>query len=250
VTARPEGQTAEAFMTLGGVYRSFKPPRVAEAVAAYERALKLDPKNGQAALGVARSYRAGRQWSRAISAYERVSTAFPRLDREGLLGTAWCYYLSGDDTRARFYIGLAARAGADVGSIRQALSRPPGGAVDPGDRAELAEDLRSKNARVQARAVRGLLELGRPAVPSLAAALAREGTSLAARELIVEGLGQLGPAAREALPQLDRLAGTAPPEPGPQDSSEAKTPGEREVRLVASARTASERIRGRPVDQR
>jgi Tfp pilus assembly protein PilF len=234
VAARPEGQTAETFMALGGIYRALKPPRVAAAVAAYEKALKLDPKKGEAALGAARSYRAGRQWARAIAAYERVSGAFPRLDREALLGTAWCYCLSGDLTRARFYTGLAARAGADVGLLRQALSRPPGGAIDEGERAELVEGLRSKNAGVQARSAKRLVEVGRPGVPALAAALTREGTSLAAREIIVEGLGRLGPAAREALPQLDRLAASAP------------AGGEREARLAASARTAGERIRARP----
>ena len=243
VSAKPEGQTPEVFLALGGIYRAFEPPRVAEAVAAYEKALKLDPKNSQAALGVARSYRAGRQWARAIAAYERVSTAFPRLDREGLLGTAWCYQLSGDDTRARFYTGLAARAGADVEPLRRALSREEATA-DNFERAELAEGLRSKSAGEQSRAVKGLLELGRPAVPTLAAALARAGTSLAARELIVDGLSRLGPAAREALPQLDRLA-AAVPTPGPQESDEEKALREREARLADSARAASERIRGR-----
>jgi tetratricopeptide (TPR) repeat protein len=217
---------------------------VAEAVEAYEQALKLDPKNGQAAMGVARSYRAGRQWARAITAYERVTDRFPRLEREALLGSAWCYYFSGDDTRARFYTGLAARAGADVGAIRQAFSRPPAGAVDDAERAELAEGLRSKNAGAQARAVKSLLELGRPGVPSLAAALAREGTSLAAREMIVDGLGSLGPAARDALPQLDRLAAAAPPAPGAGESDEAKALREREARLPASARAAADKIRG------
>jgi tetratricopeptide (TPR) repeat protein len=248
VTVKPEGQTTEAFMALGGIYRSFKPPRVTEAVAAYEQALKLDPKNGQAAMGVARTYRASRQWTRAITAYGRVSDRFPRLDREALLGTAWCYYLSGDDTRARFYTGLAARAGADVGAIRQAFSRPPAGAIDDVDRAELVEELRSKNAGAQARAAKGLLQLGRPAVPALAAALQREGTSLPARELIVDGLGNLGPAAREALPQLDRLTAAAPPPPGPQESEGEKALREREARLSASARAAAEKIRGRPVE--
>jgi hypothetical protein len=85
-------------------------------------------------------------------------------------------------------------------------------------------------------------------VPALAAALTRAGTSLAARELIVDGLARLGPAAREALPQLDRLAGAEPPGPGPQASSEEKALREREVRLAASARAAGERIRGRPVE--
>ena len=47
-TAREEAQTADAFLQLGGIYRSFKPVRVADAVAAYEKALKLDPKSGRA----------------------------------------------------------------------------------------------------------------------------------------------------------------------------------------------------------
>jgi tetratricopeptide (TPR) repeat protein len=238
VTSRPEGQTAEAFLALGGIHASEKPPRVAEAVAAYEKALKLDPRSSPAALGIARVYRAGRQWARAVTAYERVQSSFPRREREALLGIAWCYYLSGDDTRARFYTGLAVRAGADVEAIRQALGRPPSGSVDEGERAELLEGLRSKSAGDQARSARRLLDLGRPAVPALAAALARPGTSLPVRELIVEGLGEMGAAAREALTQLDRLASSAP--------AGAAADSSREARLSASARAASEKIRSKP----
>jgi tetratricopeptide (TPR) repeat protein len=243
VAARPEGQTPSTFLRLGGLYRGFRPPRVAEAVAAYEKAQKLDPKSGEAALGVARSYRAGRQWARAITAYERVSQSFRRLDGEALVGTAWCYLRSGDDVRARFYTGLAARAGADVADLRQALSGG-GGTAGGEEVADLADALRSKSAGAQARAVKGLLEIGRPAVPVLAAALARKGTSLAARELIVDGLGGLGPAAREALPQLNRLATSAPPASAPTGSREEKALREREARLVASAQEAAEKVRG------
>ena len=131
--------------------------------------------------------------------------------------------------------------------LRRALSRE-GATVDDFERAELAEGLRSKSAGEQARAVKGLLELGRPAVPTLAAALGRAGTSLAARELIVDGLSRLGPAAREALPQLDRLAGAAPAGPGPQESDEEKALRAREARLADSARAAGEKIRGRRPD--
>jgi tetratricopeptide (TPR) repeat protein len=122
VTARPEGQQPASFVTLGWIYRSFKPPRVADAVAAYERALKLDPRSREAALGVPLSYRAGKQWARAIDAYERLPKLNPRLEGEALLGVAWCHHLSGDDYKARFYTGLAAKAGADVSGIRRALS--------------------------------------------------------------------------------------------------------------------------------
>jgi tetratricopeptide (TPR) repeat protein len=232
--AAPEGQTAEAYMALGAVYRSFRPPRVADAVAAYEKALELDPKNGQAAIGIALSYRAGKQWTRAISAYERVSQSFPRLDAEAALGTAWCYLASGDETRSKFYTQVAVRGGADVDEIRQAFGRPGAGSDELGD---LAARLRSKSAGQQARAAKEMLEIGRPAVPSLAAALGRKTTAIAVRELIVDGLGALGPAAREALPQLERLAKPAP------DGADAGD-REREAKLAQSAQAAAAKIRG------
>ncbi len=236
VTRRAEGRTAEVWMKLGWINRSFEPPRVAQAVAAYQEALKLEPKNGQAALGVAQSYRAGGQWERAVAAYERVSTLDRRLERQALLGAAWCYYRSGDSYKAGFYIGLAARAGADVGVLRAALGTQPW-AVD--ELAELAEQLRSKHSGEQARAVRGLVRLGRPAVPALAAALQRDSSRIAVREQIVLGLGRLGPAAREALPQLDRLIQTGPRRGG--GSRDAA----REEKLVAAMQAAAEKIRGK-----
>jgi tetratricopeptide (TPR) repeat protein len=240
VTRRPEGQSAGSFIDLGWVYRSFKPPRVPEAVAAYERALKLDPRSGEAALGVARTYRAGKQWARAVDAYERIPAVNRRLEGEAMLGAAWCFYRSGDDYRARFYTGLAARVGADVRLLRAALSGSSPSADD--DVAELAEGLDSSHAGVQVRAVRGLLGLGRPAVPSLAGALARRATSIAAREAIVEGLGGMGPAARDALPQLDRLIKAGPPGAGPPGSPAEK---EREAKLIGAMEAAAARIRGK-----
>jgi len=123
VTSRPEGRNPDTLMEVGRVYRSFEPPRVDEAVAAYEEALKLDPGNGDAALGVAESYRAGRQWDRAIGAYERMQDVAPRREGEALLGVAWCYCLSHDLYKARFYAGLAGRSGANLRKLRAALSR-------------------------------------------------------------------------------------------------------------------------------
>jgi tetratricopeptide (TPR) repeat protein len=122
ITGRPEGRDPDTLIDLGRLYGSFEPPRVEEAVAAYEQAMKLDPGNGDAALGVAESYRAGQQWKRAISAYERVEDLAPRRKGEALLGEAWCYCQSHDLYKARFYAGLAAQAGADISKLRTALS--------------------------------------------------------------------------------------------------------------------------------
>jgi len=51
-TARGRG----TFINLGWLYRNLRPPKVAESVAAYEKARKLDPKSAQAALGVPLAY--------------------------------------------------------------------------------------------------------------------------------------------------------------------------------------------------
>ena len=243
VTRRPEGQTAGSFVDLGWLYRTFKPPRVAESVAAYERALKLDPRSAEAAIGVALAYRAGKQWTRAADAYERLPTVNRRLEGEAMLGAAWCFYRGGDDYRARFYTGLAARAGADVRRLRAALSGTSPGAAD--EVAELAEGLDSKSAGDQVRAVRGLLGLGRPAVPSLAGALSRQATSLAAREAIVEGLGGMGPSARDALPQLERVMKAGPPGPRSAESPAEKERQQREAKLIGAMELAAAKIRGR-----
>jgi tetratricopeptide (TPR) repeat protein len=255
LTGRPDGQEPGSFINLGWVYRHFKPPRVAEAVAAYEKALKKDPKSGQAALGVALSYRAGRQWPRAITAYERVSVVDPKLDGEALLGTAWCHYRSGDLYKAGFFTGLAAKRGADVRGIRNALTKSakskdapkatPARQQTEDDLLELVDRLGSKNAGLQARAVKALLDLGRPAVPYLAFALRQPGNSIAVRELIVDGLGRLGPAAREALPHLDHLIKEGPPAPTLDDSPAEIARQTREASLISAMQVATVKIRGK-----
>jgi len=243
---RPEGPDAGAFINLGWIYRHFRPPRVAEAVAAYEKALKLDPKNAKAALGVALSYRAGGQWARAVTAYERVSQVYPKLYGEAMLGSAWCYFRSGDDYRARFFAGLAAKAGVSVGPLRDALLGPPkAGAATlktADELNELALQLDEKSAGEQALAVQRFLGLGRPAVPYLAGALREPGTAIAVREAIVAGLARMGPAAREALPQLDRSI-----KAGPRVSATQASPAEgaREAKLIGAMQEAAAKIRGK-----
>jgi len=253
VTQRADVQDPGPFVNLGWIYRHFEPARVAEAVAAYEKALKLDPKSGQAALGVALSYRAGRQWSRAVDAYVRVAKLDPRLDAEATIGTAWCYYRAGDLERARFYTGIAARQGADVRGLRNALkaqaaAKPAATAPrqkTEDDLAELVDRLGSKNAGLQARAVKGLLQIGKPAVPYLGSALRDRSNGIAVREAIVEGLTRLGPAASDALPYLDHLIQAGPPEPGIKDSAEEMERKAREAQLVSAMQVARTKIRGK-----
>jgi hypothetical protein len=76
-------------------------------------------------------------------------------------------------------------------------------------------------------------------VPALASALRDKDTALAVREQIVDGLARMGPAAGEALAELDRQAKAGPRAPA--------APGleEREAKLVASMQVAASKIRGK-----
>ena len=60
------------------------------------------------------------------------------------------------------------------------------------------------------------------------------------RETIVAGLGEMGPAARDALPKLDRSIKAGPRPSGPEASPRAKA---REVELIAAMQAAAAGIR-------
>ena len=244
VVARPDGQgDAGALINLGWLYRNLRAPKVADSVAAYEKARKLDPKNAKAALGVPLAYRAAGQWARAITAYEHVSEAYPKLDGPALVGTAWCYLRSGEDYKARFYTSEAVKAGADVRRLREALLAPakPASVVSKSadELSELAQQLEESSAGEQAFAAQRLLARGRAGVPALASALREKDTALAVREQIVDGLARMGPAAGEALTELDRQVKAGP------RATAAPGLGEREAKLVASMRAAASKIRGK-----
>jgi hypothetical protein len=76
-------------------------------------------------------------------------------------------------------------------------------------------------------------------VPALASGLRDKDTALAVREQIVDGLARMGPAAAEALAELDRQVKAGPRAP--------TAPGlaEREAKLVDAMRAAASKIRGK-----
>jgi hypothetical protein len=138
------------------------------------------------------------------------------------------------------------KAGVDVGPLRSALLGPPkAGAATlktADELNELALQLDEKNAGEQALAAQRLLGLGRPAVPYLASALRDKGTAIAVRETIVAGLSRMGPAARDALPELDRSIKAGPRVSGPDASPGGKA---REANLIGAMQAAAEKIRGK-----
>ena len=172
-----------------------------------------------------------------------MSQAYPKLDGPALVGTAWCYLRSGEDYKARFYASEAVKAGADIRSLREALlapAKPASAASKSADEiSELAQQLAENSAGEQAFAAQRLLARGRAGVPTLASALRDKDTALAVREQIVDGLARMGPAAGEALPELDRQVKAGP------RATAAPALKEREAKLVASMQVAASKIRGK-----
>jgi tetratricopeptide (TPR) repeat protein len=72
VTADAAYKDVDAWMNLGWVYRNMDPPRTDESAAAYEMALKIDPKNAGAVLGLGWAHLIATRYDLARKAFTRA----------------------------------------------------------------------------------------------------------------------------------------------------------------------------------
>jgi Tfp pilus assembly protein PilF len=264
LASKPAYKDVGGLINLGWLYRAMKPPKVDKSVAAYKRALQLDPKSGQAALGVALAYYADKRWDEAITAFGAAKDVDKKLAGDALTGIAWSYYFKRDMDQARAYGQQAKAAGVpDVGDIDQAIvkyqealqrgqeaaeraaaeaaRRRDAEAAGGAGLGALVGQLKSGNPAQQRKAAAALCKLGREAVPHLAYALLN--ADLDAREVIAPCLGGMGSAAREALPILDRLVTEGPPPVNPQATRPEVERELREADLIRAMRDAAAKIR-------
>lgn len=264
LTSAPGYADPAGFINLGWQYRSMRPPRVPDAVAAYEKALRLDPKNGQAAYGIALTYYAAKEWDGAIRAFQRAATVDKRLTGDATNAVGWCRYFMRDMAGAQAKAEEAQRAGVpDAADLLKAIERYRE-AVKLGEervratlndvmkqqRAEagagsdlgaLLHQLREGNPAQQKLAVSKLCRVGKEAVPHLAYALMS--VDIGAREDIVRCLPSIVPPACAALPILDRLVAEGPPVPDPNCKPKDCELELREAKLVSEMARAAARIR-------
>jgi superkiller protein 3 len=230
ITSKTDYKDPAGFINLGYMYRAMKSPKVTESVAAYQKALALDPKNGQAALGIALAYYGARQWVEAAAAFGRVAEIDKKLAGDAAKGTAWAYYFKRDMTQAKAWAEKAATAGVpDSKEIMQAITRYEEALKAGREAAEakarkeereresgasigaLADKMHEGNGAQQRQAAEQLCKKGAEAAPYLAHALFS--AELGVRERIVACLRDMGCAAREALPVAQRIVDGGPPIP-------------------------------------
>jgi superkiller protein 3 len=197
VIASPGYKSPDAYINLGWLYRNVEPKRADEAVAAYKKALELDPKNEQAALGVGWSYFYGRKWDEAIAAFNKAVELEPKLAADANNGIAWGYYFKKDLPQAEAFMAKAKAAGRNDTKLATNIENTKKGIAakeegpDPSDEPPAPRVVRVDPAT---------------RVPALIIALRDRGGRVAA----VSALGSIGPAAKQAIPYLQQIVRAEP----------------------------------------
>jgi superkiller protein 3 len=221
VVQSPGYKGAAAHANLGWIYRNMTPKKTAESIAAYKKALELEPKNAQAALGLGWAYSYSRMWEEAIAAFKKAVELDPKVAGEAHDGIGWCYFFKKDMPGAREHLEKAKAAGrndvrlaeqiakvekliAEKASekIAQEMERE----VETGpDIGAVSRDLMySKSPEVRRRAAREMTTFGKEAVPFLEYTAGNDADPEVQAQAC-RSLGALGAAARKAVPTLKNI---------------------------------------------
>lgn len=234
VTATPGYKDAAGWVNLGWIYRNLN--RADESIAAYKKALALDPKQEQAALGLGWAHQYTKNYDLAIAAYNQAIQIDPKeAAADANVGIAWCYFFKRDLPQARAYANKAEAAGRSVTQLKENIdkvekaiaagqayteeqiekARAEQQAYD--ERVKKLESannaIRSRNPATRARAARDLAAIAGPDAVSSLVFLMQSDPNYDVRIAAADQLGALGPSARAALPNIDAMLRQPPYEP-------------------------------------
>jgi tetratricopeptide (TPR) repeat protein len=226
VTGTPGYKDASGWVNLGWVHRNMNKPE--ESIAAYRKALELDPQQEQAALGLGWAYQYTKEYDKAIAAYEQAMKIDPKdASADANLGIAWCYFFKRQVPEARAYAEKAAAAGRSVAQLAENIDKlekaiAAGAALTEEQIAEAQREQqaweernkkieaadnasRSGNPANRARGARDLAALAGPNAVPVLVHLMQTDPNYDVRIAATNALGSLGPAARSALPNIDGM---------------------------------------------
>jgi Tfp pilus assembly protein PilF len=266
VVSTPGYKNTAGFTNLGWIYRNMTPPRIEDSVAAYTKALELDPKNEQAALGLGWAYSYKKSWDESIAAFEHAIKIEPKTAGEAHDGMAWCYLFKKDPAKAKELMEKAksegrpdARLATSIERLQQLIER---GGADTARALEEAEKereeqrklearfeglnrgLQSKDEALRARAMRDIAGLigAEQALPYLLRALSQD-PSYDVRIAAAQALGSLGARAKIAVPYLKAILTARPYEAPMADATKDELQAElKDADLRRAARDALSRI--------
>lgn len=233
VVATPGYKNTAGYTNLGWVYRNANPPQAEKAVAAYGKALELDAKNGQAALGLGWASIYARKYDEAIAAFTRAASLDAKLQGEALNGTAWAQYFKKDMASAKATAAKAKELGRNVTELLATIDKFEKGLVDAAEAERKFKEqqresggaggggggggidgpasrlMRSASAADRRAAAVELAKFGAEAVQYLIYAVAND-RDFGVRGAAAQSLGNIGAAAKSACPQLRNMANNNP----------------------------------------
>jgi superkiller protein 3 len=231
VVRLPGYNEAAGWVNLGYVYRTMAPPKVENSIAAYKKALELDPKQEQAALGLGWAYLASQSYDDSIAAYDKAMQIEPKLAGDAYSGMAWSYFFKQDMAKAREFAAKAKQGGRSVAGLLEqveAYEKALAAGIAAQQRAmaaakraqaaaaafnALQESLRDRNSGARMRAARDLASAGGPdAVNMLVWVLAND-KDWGVKQAVAASLGGMGTAAKPAIPYLKECARPCPEAP-------------------------------------
>jgi tetratricopeptide (TPR) repeat protein len=233
VLQTPAGQkSVAAWANLGYAYSRMKPPKIQESLAAYNKALAIDPKNAQVHLGLGWANYWADNYDGAIASFKKTTELEPKLKAECLNGIGWSQYFKKDMAAAKATAAQARAEGRNVDRLVAAIdsyerklaagTKPEIEArkdVEGPDLSDLSRNAQSKNAAARRSAAGELRQFGKEAVPTLIFMVGND-ESLAVRRAALRSLAAIGPAAKDALPHLRNILNAPPFEkthPTPQE---------------------------------
>lgn len=266
VVASPGYKDEAAYINLGWIYRNTTPAQTQEAVAAYKKALEIDPKSVQAALGLGWAYSYSKSYDESIAAFQKAMQLDPDTAGQANNGIAWSYFFKKDVAQAKAYMEKAQSGGRSDARLKTQIERfeqlaTRGGAATEEALVEaeaerekerqsaaklegINDGLKSKSPGVRARAAQDLASLvGGGAVPTLVYQLSQD-PNWDVRIAAAKALGSLGGAARSAIPQLNQVL-QAQSTVNPLAEKEELQGAMKEGDLKRAVRDALQRIQGK-----
>ena len=253
LTAQPGYKNAAGFANYGWVLSRMKPPKAAEAIAAYKKAIEIEPTNAGLHYGLGWAHFYAEAYPAAIAEFDKAGSMDKALFAETRSGMARSQYFiavdanknSPDFARTKEAIAAADAAGrpdtwaADAvaryekaiaegkvaeaaAAVRAAAREAAGDAVDLG---KLSRQLQKGSITQRADAANALAAAGADAAEILAYALETD-PIVVVRQTAVNSLRRMGAGARKALPALNRYVRTE------QTPSLNPSPDEMKVELM------------------
>ena len=233
----PGYKSAAGFANYGWVLSRVKPPRAGEAIAAYKKAIELEPTNAGLYFGMGWAQYYAQNYPEAIAAFDKSGTMDKAYFAETRGAVGWCQYfmaVSADKAAPNFGATKAALSAAETAGrpdarLADAVARyekailegraAEAAAAAAAARAEAAQDvidigkltrqLRSGSIQQRVDAANALAAAGADAAEALGYAVETD-SIISVRQASVNSLRRMGPAARRALPALNRYIRAMP----------------------------------------